>query len=161
MIPLTAKKHKKEEELLEQVVNLLKEHPIVLRLFDKFGVDIDHIHEIPIEFTDLDVSAKAKNGKIYLNKAFLEDGNIVDDLHYLIHEITHILQNHTGNVHEHGGNGDHYLDDPAEIEAFKEQIRFIEDYKGDNEANQYVNDLLDFHEFKGNERDKKHRQLRG
>ena len=162
MIPLIAKKNKDDKELLEQVINLLKEHPNVLELFDKFHVDIEYIHTIPIEFADLDVSAKAKDGKIYLNRGFLDDGNIVDDLHYIVHEITHILQRITGNVHESGkGGGEHYLDDPAEIEAFREQIDFIDHYKGDKDAEKYVKDLLDFHEFEGKERKKKKKQLRG
>lgn len=166
MIPLTAKKkdlkEREKDEMLEQIVNLLKQHPVVGQIFDRFDIDLEFIHEIPISFDDLDVSAKAKGGKIYINDGFLEDGNFIDDIHYIVHELTHVLQQITGNVHERGEPGeDHYLDDPAEMEAFKEQIKFIDDYKGEGEADQYVDDLLDFHEFKGKKRTKKRRQLRG
>lgn len=163
MIPLSAKKKElDEEEMLEQIINLLKEHPVVQELFDRFKMDIDFIHEIPICFEELDVSAKAKKGKVYLSDVFLEDGNIIDDVHYIVHELTHVLQQITGNVNEKGSRqSDHYLDDPAEIEAFKNQIKFIGEYKGEEEAEQYLEDLLDFHEFEGKARDGKKKQLQG
>jgi len=159
MIPLkVAKKNSEEDDMLEQIVNLLKEHPVVLALFDKFSTDIEHIHDIPMEFADLETSAKAKKGRLYFNKAFLEDGNFIDDIHYMVHELVHALQQKNGRVHERR-TGDHYLDDPAEIEAFKHQVEFIDAYKDGREAERYVDDLLKFHEFDGVEKDNKKKEL--
>lgn len=151
---------KTEKELIEQITNLLKEHPIVRRMFDKYNVDISYIQEIPMEFKDLDVSAKAKDEKIYINKHFLDDGNFLDEAHYLVHELTHILQQYTNSI-DCDAQYDHYLDDPSEVEAFGNQIAFIAAYKNDEEADKYTDDLLDFHNFKGARRTRKRKELRG
>lgn len=150
------------EDSLEYIVNLLKEHPQVKDLFLRFKIPLDAIHEIPIEFDDLDVSAKAKKGRIILNERLIEDGNFIDDLHYIVHELVHVLQQHTGAVKDHGDLSQYdYLDNPLEMEAFQEQIRFIEAYKDKEGADEYLEGLLDFHELEGKEREEKESQLRG
>ena len=156
------KSKKKQKELIEQVINLLKEHHIVDDLFKKFDIDPESIHNITIDFDDIDVSAKAKKDKIVLNNRFLEDGNIIDDLHYIVHELVHVLQYLTGYVEKAKNlDFDHYLDNPLELQAFKEQIRFIRDYKGEKAAEKYLKDLLDFHEIKGKDRKNKETFLAG
>lgn len=159
---MTKTEKKDKKEILAQIVSLLKEHHLVKEIFDKYDVDISYFDKIPISFKDLDVSAKAKNGHIYINSSFLEDGNILDDIHYIVHEVTHILQQITGSVTtKNEVKNKHYLDDPSEIEAFKNQIEFIDSYKNEDEADKYVDDLLDFHDFKGESRKRKRKQLRG
>jgi hypothetical protein len=152
---------KKQEELVEQVINLLKEHELVERLFKKFDIDPEYIHKIKIEFGDIGVSAKANKDSIVINKKFLEDGNIVDDLHYLVHELVHVLQYLTGFVDKAKDyKFKHYLDNPLELQAFREQIRFIKEYKNQEEADIYLKELLDFHDIIGKERAEKERILR-
>jgi hypothetical protein len=153
---------KKQEDLVEQIINLLKEHKLVRALFDSFDIDPEFIHKVDIVFGDIGVSAKANKGSITINKKFLHDGNIVDDLHYIVHELVHVLQYMTGFVDKAKRyKFEHYLDNPLELQAFKEQIKFIRDYKNDEEAEKYLKELLDFHEIGGKEREVKERILRG
>ncbi len=150
-----------QSKLIEQIINLLKEHEQVCALFNRFEIDPEYIHQIGIEFAPMDVSAKANKAGIKVNRKFLEDGNIVDDLHYLVHELTHVLQFMTGRVDKlKDRKFTHYLDNPLELEAFREQIRFIKAYKNEREAQQYLKELLDFHEIKGTERRVKEEFLR-
>ena len=152
----------KQEELIEQMTNLLKEHPVVRSLFRRFEIDPEHIHRIQISFGDIGVSAKADDNGIVINKKFLEDGNLVDDLHYIVHELVHVLQNLTGFVDRAKKyKFKHYLDNPLELQAFKEQIRFIREYKGDKAADKYLCDLLDFYDITGDKRNVKECILRG
>jgi hypothetical protein len=152
---------KKQEQLVEQVINLLKEHDLVERLFEKFDIDPEYIHKIKIEFGDIGVSAKANKNSIVINKKFLDDGNIVDDLHYLVHELVHVLQYLTGFVDRSKNyKFKHYLDNPLELQAFREQIKFIREYKNNKEADTYLEELLDFHEITGKARAEKERILR-
>jgi len=150
------------EESISYLINLLKEHPQVKLIFSRYKMPLDLIHEIPIDFKELDVSAKAKDGKIFLNKKLIADGNFVDDLHYIVHELVHVLQQHTGAVNDYGDLSRYdYLDNPLEIEAFNEQIKFISAYKSPEEAEEYLQNLLDFHKFEGFKRKNKELELRG
>lgn len=150
------------EGSVEYLVNLLREHPQVKALFLRFQVPIEAIHEVPIDFEDLDVSAKAKKGRIIINRKLVADGDFVDDLHYIVHELVHVLQQHTGAVNDYGDLSQYdYLDNPLEIEAFQEQIKFIAAYKSPEEAEEYLQGLLDFHELEGKDRKRKEFELRG
>lgn len=152
----------KPQETIAELLKLLERHPQIQELFMRFGVPLAHLHNISIQIKNLDVSAKAKDGAIYLNKTLVEDGDLVGDLHYVVHELVHILQQISGEADDYG-DLDHfdYIDMPTEVEAFREQIRFIRDYKGHDEAQRYLDELLDFHELKGSERTKKARELGG
>ena len=163
MIHLAKKEITKEEKaMIEQVINLLKEHPIVEEMFNKYKMSIDDINDIPIDFEVMDVSAKAKEGNITLNKNLLEDNNLIEDLHYIVHELVHVLQFHAGRLENMKHyDDDHYLDNPFEIEAFKEQVKFINKYKDSKAAEDYLSQLLNFHGYKGSERAKKLNQLKG
>lgn len=149
-------------EVIEQLIGLLKNHPQVRALFARFDVPIEQIDKIPIGFRSLDVSAKTKDGSIWLNENLLHDGDLVGDLHYCLHELVHALQQISGQTADHNpASYDNYLDDEFEIEAFREQIIFIKDCKGKEEAKKYLNDLLDFHEFTGKKREEKRKQIGG
>lgn len=152
---------KKDQEMLDRVVNLLKEHSIVKEIFDKFNANIDAINEIPITFDKIDSSAKARNGEIILNEN-LKEGDFTEDLHYIVHELTHVLQQRNGLTKNTNLKFiKHYLDNPLEVEAFKYQIKFIEDYKGKEEADKYLENLLDYHEYSGKDREDKEKELLG
>lgn len=159
---LIHKSKSKQEDLIEQVINLLKNHENVKALFNKFEIDIEYIEKVSITFDDIDVSAKAKGNKIVISSRFLEDGNIVDDLHYIVHELVHVLQFLTGLTEKiKKYKFKNYLSNPLELQAFSEQIKFIREYKDDDEAEAYLKQLLDFHEVSGAGRDVKERLLRG
>lgn len=152
----------KREKLINTVKQLLKKSPVVLAMFEEFSFPIDEIDNVSIDFAKLDVSAKTKNKKIYLNERFLEDGEFTEDLHYIVHELTHYLQQTKGEVKHFPDLDDlDYLDKPTEIEAFQYQIQFMKDQYGDQIAEEYINDLLDFHELSGKEAEEKKVKLLG
>lgn len=152
----------KQETLIETVKELLKKSPVVKAMFEEFKVPIDQINEVSIEFSPLDVSAKTKDKKIYLNDKFLKDGEFVEELHYIVHELTHYLQQVFGEVRHYPDleNLD-YLDKPTEIEAFQYQINFMSDQYGEDRAKEYVDDLIEFHELSNEDAEKVRKKLLG
>lgn len=151
---------KSKEVLVDAIVELLKSNPVIQDMCSQFGVNTDELSKMPIEFTDLNVSAKTKNGKVYLNNRLLDDDDFVDDIHYIVHETNHWLQQINGDADKYHKDSDlDYLDLPAEIEAFQNQIKFISDTKGRKEAEDYVDHLLDFHEFDGKRKQDKRKEL--
>lgn len=152
----------KKQALVDAITTLLKANKVVQRMFADFGAEVDSFDDMPVDFADLKVSAKTKNGKVYLNEKLLDDNDFKDDIHYLVHEGAHWLQQTRGDMREYAANdSDEYLDLPAEIEAFRYQIQFIDDFQGSDRAEQYVEDLLDFHELEGEERAAKKEELMG
>lgn len=153
---------KTEKALIDTIKSLLKQSPTVQKMFEEFGVDVEKIDDVPIEFRKLKVSAKTKNGQVYLNEKLLDDGDFKDDVHYIVHEATHWLQQTNGDADKYRPKSDQdYLDLPAEVEAFGNQIRFMKEFYGEEKAQEYLDDLLDFHEMDGDARDKKASELMG
>lgn len=149
----------------KHLILLAKEYlkcvPSVQAMFEYYEVPLDHIKKVSIEFAPLDVSAKTKNKKIYINEALI-DGGFVDDIHYIVHELCHYLQQYTKDSLEYDNLADlDYLEKPTELEAFSYQVQFIRDFHGDEEAKEYVDDLLDFHEYKGSKRKEKRKRILG
>lgn len=150
-----------EETMIYLIKQYLRCSPVVQAMFEDYRVSIDEIDSVPVSFKDLDVSAKTKNKRIFLNKDLLEDG-FEDDIHYFVHELCHYLQQSTGDVLEYKDlDKQDYLEKPTEVEAFKYQVQFMRDYYGDSDAEQYVEDLLDFHEYSGEKRKDKKKKLLG
>lgn len=159
---MSSDRKEKEKTLLDAIKMLLKDNRVVQKMFDEFGVDREHIEHMPLEFAPLDVSAKTKNGRVYLNEKLLDDGNFKDDIHYVVHEARHWLQQINGDARKYKPKGDEeYLDLSAEIEAFRDQVAFMKDFYGHREAKSYLEKLLDFHEFEGEDRKKKYKELMG
>lgn len=147
-----------ENEMIKKMKATVKKDPDVIAKFEKYKIPIDELDGVSVEFADLDVSAKTKDRKIYLNRAMLDpDSDVKDPTHYLAHEIIHYLQQTTGNV-EDQRDAD-YIDKPTEVEAFQAQVDFKERHEGGDEAERYVEDLLDYHEVGGKEREKKKDEL--
>lgn len=147
---------------MSAILRMLRDNPVVQAIFEEYGVEPDRIDEIPVEFAKIRSSAKTKNGKVYLNEKLLDDGDFIQDIHYIVHEAVHWLQQTTGSLEGRDLDDDvDYLDTPAEVEAFRNQIRFMKQFYGDKYANRYVDDLLDFHELDGRERAEKRSQLIG
>lgn len=124
----------------------IKNHPTTIEVFKEYGVDLDEIDLIPVTFKELEVSARSDHGIIYLNKNLLNDPEQID--HYLEHEITHILQQTTGDKPTQGADDGNYLDNEYEIEGFQNQTEYIADTRGEEAAEAYINQVLDHHGIK-------------
>jgi hypothetical protein len=151
-----------KKQLLDKINELkakIKEHPVVIKMFKEYNVDIDDIDLIPICFADLDVSARTDHGSIFLNYKLLEDG-INDDDHYITHEITHWLQQTTNDGPTQGSAEGDYLENPYEIDAFQNQTEYIADEYGEDQAESYIEKVLDHHEVDDeDEREKRKKRL--
>ena len=140
--------------LLDKLRTYLKDDETVQRMFDEYGVDLDELEYIPMKFADLEVSAKTDHGVIYYNYKLLCDGDFFKDFSYGVHEITHWLQQTTGTKPTKGSDEGNYLDNPYEQEGFQNQVEFIANEFGENEAEKYVDNLLEHHDV----RDKKEKK---
>lgn len=149
---------KKAKSDLKQIRAALKKEPIVKKMFEKYARDMNEIDKVSIQFVrDLDVSAKTVNGKIYLNAEMLEE-DWKDYFHYVIHELDHYCQHKSNKCVENSNEGD-YLDNPAEIEAFREQLKYREKTENKSTIDQYLKDLFDKHDVPKSERPDKKREL--
>jgi hypothetical protein len=98
-------------------------------------------------FSDLDVSAKTVKGVVYLNYKLLCDGDFYKDYGYLTHEYTHALQQCTGKGPTKGSDDGEYLDNKYEVEGFQNQVEYMANEFGEDEAEDYVDNLLEHHEI--------------
>lgn len=150
---------KKSSDLNDAILKLkekIKRDPVVIEKFKEYNVPLDKIDSIDVSFCPLDVSAKTKDKKIYLNiKLFGSDAQAE---HYLVHELVHYLQQSTGSLTKEDMSDD-YLDRPAEEEAFSAQIDYKEEHESPEEAERYVDNLLDYHGVKGKDREEKKKDL--
>lgn len=134
------------DALVRAMKEKVKRDPAVKEKFEEYGVPLDEIDEVHVEFADLPVSAKTKNMKIYLNIAMLKADSEVDDpSNYLAHELVHYLQQKTGNTDGHNAV-DEYLEKPTEQEAFRVQIEYKERNESPKDAKDYLEGLLDHHD---------------
>ena len=158
------KESKKEEKLsLTQVKKLpyatlnrilnkmrasLKQDGVMQEAFKEYGVDIEELDYYPMKFGNLDVSAKTDHGLIIFNYKLLTDGDFEKNYGYAIHEITHVLQQTTGTKPTQGADDGEYLHNPVEQEGFANQIEYIANNEGEEKAEDYVDDLLEYHDVK-------------
>lgn len=150
-IPLSKIKkipYKELNRMLKKLREYLKKDEVVKSMFDEYGVDIEEIDYIPMMFGDLDVSAKTDHGIIIYNYELLTDGDFFDDFSYGVHEMTHWLQQTTGDKPTKSSDDGGYLQNPYEQEGFTNQIEYISNHKGKEEAEEYVDNLLDHHDIK-------------
>lgn len=146
-------------KLINALKTKIKKHKVIIDAFDKYKVDLDEMDDIPVCFSDIPVSARTDHGIIFLNYSLLEDGSIMNDDHYLVHEVIHYLQQCTGSKPTSSSDGEDYLDNKFEQEGFQNQIKYIEETRDKETANDYVNQVLDHHEIKGKEREEKKKEL--
>jgi hypothetical protein len=132
--------------MIKKMREYLKKNEVVQKMFKEYGVDISEIDLIPMMFGHLDVSAKTDHGVIIYNYRLLTDGDFFKDFSYGVHEMTHWLQQTTGNKATKSSDDGNYLDNPYEQEGFQNQVEYISDQFGKDEAEQYVDDLLEHHE---------------
>ena len=149
-IPLSQVKklpYKSLNRMIKKMREYLKQNEVVKKMFDEYKVDISEIDLIPMMFGNLDVSAKTDHGVIIFNYKLLTDGDWFKDFSYGVHEMTHWLQQTTGTKATKSSDEGSYLDNPYEQEGFQNQVEYIADQFGDEEAEQYVDDLLEHHEI--------------
>lgn len=150
---------KNQNALIDTIKQMLHKDPTIQRVFKKYKVDPDDLKDMPIEFKKMNVSAKTKDGKVYINSGLLDDGDFHDDIHYIVHEAVHWLQQTSGKSNNKGKKDRDYLDLPGEIEAFHYQYEFMKDYYGKDDAETYLEELLDFHEYEGADRKEKKKEI--
>lgn len=146
------------DKIVRKMKERVKRDPKVISKFKEYNIPISDIDIVHVEFCPLDVSAKTKDRKIYINEHLLTDSD-QDPTHYLVHELMHYLQQVSGSVKRN--SADDYLDKPTEEEAFKAQIDWKKRREGHDEAEEYTENLLDHHDLDGKKREKKKKELLG
>ena len=146
-------------KFLMRIINKAKEHlkndNTMKDIFKEYGEDIDIINYIPTYFKDLDVSAKTDHGIVWLNIKLLDEGFDKFDYSYLVHEYTHWAQQCLGKKATKSSDSGSYLDNKYEQEGFQNQIEYISNHFGEDEAESYVENLLKHHNVKDkNKKDK-------
>jgi hypothetical protein len=138
--------HKKLLPIIEKIRKKVLNHDVVKDIFDKYNLDKEEINLIPICFAKIPVSARTDHGIIYINIDLLKDDDFENNNdHYLAHEVTHFAQQTTGTKPTPGSDDDNYLDNPVEQEGFQNQTKYISDTKGEEEAEEYIEKVLDRH----------------
>lgn len=149
-IPLSQVKklpYKSLNRMIKKMREFLKNDEVVKNMFKEYEVDIAEIDYIPMMFGKLDVSAKTDHGIIIFNYKLLTDGDFFKDFSYGVHEMTHWLQQTTGTKPTKSSDEGSYLDNPFEQEGFQNQVEYIANMFGEDEAEEYVDDLLDHHDI--------------
>lgn len=151
--------HSKLLKAIDRAKKRIKENKVVQDMFKEFEVDLDELDDVPIAFADLEVSARTEHGIIYLNYNLLADGDFDKDDHYLVHELTHYLQQTTGSKPTKGSTDDDYLDNKFEQEGFQNQTEYLSDTRGDEVAEAYTDKVLDHHEVPEKDRAERKKEL--
>lgn len=149
------------DEFKENLISLFRSSSIVKSMLERFKLDDDILDDLHLAFDHLPVSAAYFQDKIIINEKFLDE-DFIDDVHYFIHELTHYFQDKSNEVKKYDYiNFSDYLDYPPEYEAFRYQIEFMKDFYGDKFAEEYVDKLLKFHNYKGKEKEERRSKLLG
>lgn len=138
--------YKSLNRMIKKLKEYLKTDETTLKMFKEYGVDIAELEYIPMMFGNIDVSAKTDHGIIIYNYQLLTDGDFFKDFSYGVHEMTHWLQQTTGDKATISSDEGSYLDNPYEQEGFQNQVEWISEQFGEDEAENYVDDLLDHHD---------------
>jgi hypothetical protein len=144
---------------LNRMINKAKAHLKTDKVWQdickEYDEDVDIIDYIPTIFGNLDVSAKTNKGIVTLNYKLLCDGDFNHDISYLIHEYTHWFQQCYGKKATQSSDDGSYLHNKFEQEGFTNQVEYIAKQHGEDEAEEYVDDLLEHHEVDDKKEKKK------
>lgn len=146
--------------IISKAKNMLKNDKTFEDICKEYDVDTNIINIIPMKFDDLDVSARTSKGVISFNYRLLCDGKTSTIAQYAIHEIVHYFQQVYGDVPTKKKKNEHYLDDKNEVEAFQNQVKFLDGNFGEGKADDYVDQVLDYHDFDGKRRAEKEEELK-
>ena len=138
--------YKTLNRMIKKAKNYLKTDEVWRKVCKDYDEDIDIIDLIPTMFGNIDVSAKTDHGVVTLNYKLLTDGDFFKDYSYLIHEYTHWFQQCYGDKPTQSADDGSYLDNKFEQEGFQNQVEYIAKQFGENEAETYVDDLLEHHD---------------
>lgn len=145
-------------EILAEIKQELKLNEIAKDICNEYGFDTDIIDGISIVFEDdLGASAKTTDSKIQLSSNLLDEEFEVI-MRYAVHELVHALQHMERTEFDPYENHD-YLDRPDELEAFQYQLEYEGEARGEDKAEEYVNDLLEYHEIPDDEKGEKKEEL--
>lgn len=139
-------------KLINKAKASLKNDEVMKEICKKNGVETDIIDLIPVMFGDIDVSATTSHGVITLNYKLLCDGDFEKDYSYLVHEFTHYFQQCFGDGPTKSADDGDYLHNEFEQEGFQHQVEYLANEYGENEAEKYVDHLLDHHDKEGKEK---------
>jgi hypothetical protein len=128
-------------------------------IFDEYDVAIEELEFIPMAFSELDVSARCEHGIIYFSYELLCDGDFFKDYGYALHECTHWLQQTANTTATQGADDGNYLDNPYEVEGFQNQIEWMADNFGKEEAEDYTDKMLDHNGLEGEDKEEKKEEL--
>lgn len=142
--------HKQLAPLLDKLKKRVFDSDVVKDMLEEYDIDRSELDLWPICIAKIPVSARTDHGVIYLNIELFTNGDDIEENldandHYLPHELTHVCQQTTGNKATPGSTDDNYLDNPIEQEGFRNQSKYISDTKSDDEAEAYIEDVLDYH----------------
>lgn len=119
----------------------------------EYGEEPDIIDFIPVKFGNIPVSGKTDHGVVILNWKLLKEDDFTRICSYFAHECSHYLQQTCSDHATQSADDGDYLQNPYEQEGFQNQIEFIADHEGKDEADEYVDNLLEHHEKQGDEKD--------
>lgn len=130
--------------LINKAKTFLKKDKVMLEALREYEVSPDEIDVIPVMFKELEVSARTEQGVIYLNYKLLCDGDFFKDYGYLVHEVVHYFQQTRSDGPTKSSK--QYLENPDEQEGFAHQIAWLDHHFGEDEAKDYTENLLDYHD---------------
>ncbi len=146
------------DPIFKELIEELKSTETIQDLFKEYNLELEELDYYPIYFKDdLQVSARTEKGVIYINSALKDKPEKIKG--YLSHEVTHVLQQTTGDGPTFGSTDDSYLDNPYEQEGFQNQTKYISETSGDEAAEKYIEQVLDHHEVPSKERTKRKKEL--
>ena len=144
--------HSESMNIINEVRESIKNSDVIKEMCDEHGVGVDYIDLVPMAFAELDVSARTDKGCLYFNFKLLNDGDFQKADHYMVHELRHHFQQCHGDGPTHGSTDDDYLDNEFEQEGFQAQTEYIDETRGRDAADQYVEKVLDHHEVPEDEK---------
>jgi len=149
--------------LVSEIKETMLKDDIVKKILKEFKLDEDIVEGFSIIFDeDLDVTAKTINGEVSLNKDLMSK-SFDTIMRYVIHEFVHVCQ-HIKNQKSKAKKSDKdhgYLENEEEIEAFKWQVLFDSEENGKKSVHEYLEELMDFHDFPDSKREDKIEELKG
>ncbi len=148
---------KSDQSLISAALDEIKDSEPILKMFEEADAPLSVLPLITIIFCQLDVSARTDKGIIYLNEKLKSTPE--DIPHYLVHEITHFLQQCFSNKATKGSNDDNYLDNEYEVEGFQNQSDYIAQTEGEGAAEDYIDKVVEHHDVPKGKKQKKKDEL--
>jgi len=149
-----------KHKLLSKIRVNLRNDDMAKKLINEYNIKDWIFDAVPLDFKDINVTAKTVNGTIYLSPKIIDmDFEIV--MRYVIHEFVHVLQHISEEKSGENENDkvDDYLDREDEIEAFQHQIKYDAKHRGKKEAEKYTDELLEYHDIPDSEKEDKKKEL--